>query len=112
MLKVHHELLVQLRISQLVVNSLGDLQAREFAPGWVPDKPEDLQLLRRSLLNLRQASLTIHHLGMATDVAPGGIGIPKGIRIETRIPTGTLAGIGTKVATIDMVGDMVKEDIV
>jgi hypothetical protein len=48
---------------------------------------------------------------MATDVAPGGIGIPKGIRIETRIPTGTLAGIGTKVTTIDMVGDMVIEDL-
>jgi hypothetical protein len=55
-------------------------------------------------------SLTIPILEEATDVAPGGIGIPKEILIKTRILTRTLIGIGTKVATMDMVGDMVIED--
>ncbi len=53
----------------------------------------------------------IPHLDVATDVALGGIGIPKGIPIETRIPIGNLAGIVTKVATIDMVADMVTDDL-
>jgi len=55
-------------------------------------------------------SLTIPVLEEATDVAQGGIGIPKEILIKTRILTRTLTGIGTKIATMDMVGDMVIED--